>query len=277
MRVLLSLLLLFVSSANALESRSFTTSDGVRLHYVEAGRGRTLVFVPGWTMPGWVFTAQLEHFAREYRVVALDPRSQGRSQIAASGHEPTRRGADIAELVARLGGEPVALVGWSLGVLDSLAYIERAGDAQVAALVLVDNSVGEEPPPVYKFNIIAALRKDRERTVRNFVRSMFKQPQSEAYLERLTRAALVTPLPAAIELLSYPKPREYWREALYRTAKPVLYVVTPQFAAQAGNLQRKHPAAETIVFEQAGHALFVDEPQRFNRHLTEFLRDKVWN
>lgn len=31
-------------------SGHFTTSDSIRLHYLEAGSGPTLVFVPGWTM-----------------------------------------------------------------------------------------------------------------------------------------------------------------------------------------------------------------------------------
>src|SRR6185312_9198016 len=41
---------------------SFVTSDGVRLHYIEAGHGhaRTLVFVPGWTMPAWIFDKQID-------------------------------------------------------------------------------------------------------------------------------------------------------------------------------------------------------------------------
>src|SRR5688572_6828635 len=29
----------------------FNTSDGTRLHYLDAGQGATIVFVPGWTMP----------------------------------------------------------------------------------------------------------------------------------------------------------------------------------------------------------------------------------
>ena len=43
---------------------------------------------------------------------------------------------------------PVVVVGWSLGVLDTLAYVHTHGDALIAGLVLVDNSVGEEPAPV---------------------------------------------------------------------------------------------------------------------------------
>ena len=52
---------------------------------------------------------------------------------------------------------------------------------------------------------------------------------------------------------------------------PLLYVVTPQFAAQAGNLKRNRPATEVAVFERAGHALFVDEPDRFNALLEGFV------
>jgi len=52
----------------------------------------------------------------------------------------------------------------------------------------------------------------------------------------------------------------------------LLYVVTPQLAEQAGNLQRNRPGTETAVFERAGHALFVDEPERFNALIEDFAQ-----
>jgi non-heme chloroperoxidase len=36
-------------------SHHFLTSDGVKLHYLEAGSGPSMVFVPGWTMPAWIW------------------------------------------------------------------------------------------------------------------------------------------------------------------------------------------------------------------------------
>ena len=45
-------------------SRHFVTSDGVKLHYLEAGSGPPLVFVPGWTMPAWIWEPQPKMFAR---------------------------------------------------------------------------------------------------------------------------------------------------------------------------------------------------------------------
>ncbi len=34
--------------------------------------------------------------------------------------------------------------------------------------------------------------------------------------------------------------------------------------------------AEIMIFGDAGHALFVDDAQRFNAVLANFLRNRVW-
>ena len=44
------------------ESKYFQTSDDVTLHYLEAGSGPTIVFVPGWTMPAEIWEHQLRYF-----------------------------------------------------------------------------------------------------------------------------------------------------------------------------------------------------------------------
>ncbi|MDH4134744.1 MAG: alpha/beta hydrolase, partial [Gammaproteobacteria bacterium] len=119
------------------ESRYFTTSDGVKLHYTVTGEGPPMVFVPGWTMPAWIFASQIEYFSDTHRVIAFDPRSQGESAIAKTGHEPRRRARDIAELIKKEKLKDVMLVGWSLGVIDSLAYTHYHGSRDLAALVLI--------------------------------------------------------------------------------------------------------------------------------------------
>jgi non-heme chloroperoxidase len=259
--------------------RQFVTSDGVRLHVIEAGptAAPTIVFVPGWTMPAWIFKPQIDAFARRYHVIALDPRGQGDSDAPAAGYDYQRRGQDIADLIAALGARQVLLVGWSLGVLDSLAYVQQSGDRRLAGLVLIDNSVGEDPPPVAARPLPRRGPKlERDEQMRRFVAGMFHVSPGPAYLQALTAAALKTPAEAAARLGSYAVPRTYWKEAVYSVQKPVLYVVRPRFAGQAGNLAAKHPMAETAVFETAGHALFVDEAARFNALLDSFIRRRVW-
>ena len=276
--VLISVWMLWSSGPGwaAGQARYFTTSDGVRLHYIEAGSGaRTLVFVPGWTMPAWIFERQIADLSRQFHVIALDPRSQGESAIAPGGHDHLRRARDIAELIARLGGKPVVLVGWSLGVLDSLAYLRGHGDAHLAGLVLIDNSVGEDPPPPAVGP--ARPKPPHDVAMRAFVRGMFAHKQPEAWLDRLTRAALRTPEPVAKQLLAYPVPRTWWKEALYSTTRPVLYMVRPKWAGQAENVRAKHPSAEVVVLDNSvGHALFVDDAAGFDARLRDFIARRVW-
>jgi len=273
----LSLALTGPMAADAGEhDRQFVSSDGVRLHYREAGKGQTLVFVPGWSMPADIWDAQIDYFARQgFRAVAFDPRGQGDSEIARAGYDADRRARDIRELIDHLGEERVVLVGWSLGVLDALAYAQNHGSHRLSALVLVDNSIGEDPPPRSDPTFLRRLRSEREKTVERFVRHMFRTPQTEGYLRRITDQALRLPLEHSVALLSYSQPRTFWRKAVYATPVPVLYAITPHFREQAANLMRKRPNTRIEVFENAGHALFVDEPDRFNRLLADFLTTSV--
>ncbi len=259
--------------------RYFESSDGVRLHYLEAGppTAHTIVFVPGWTMPAWIWTPQIQTFAARYHVIAFDPRGQGDSDVPTEGYEPARRGRDIAELIAHLGPAPDVVVAWSLGVLDTLASIHTEGDRLLAGLVLVDNSVGEEPAPTYHPSPRRrAPPASREQAMRRFVSAMFEHPMPPSYLDRLTDTCLRTPDYASRALLSYPVPRTYWREAVYATRVPVLYVVRPRWEEQGENLLRNRPNTELQVFTDAGHALFIDDAARFNQVVDSFLRRRIW-
>jgi microsomal epoxide hydrolase len=110
-----------------------------------------------------------------------------------------------------------------------------------------------------------------------FVAGMFLHKPSESYLDRLTEATLRTPEAASRALLAYPMPRTYWRDALYSTQKPVLYVVRPGWLAeQAANLAHNRPGTQIAVFSDAGHALFVDDAARFNALLGGFITRTVW-
>jgi non-heme chloroperoxidase len=245
--------------------RSLRTSDGVTLSCLDSGGGGNgappLVLVPGWCMPAAIWRPQIDALGTRYRVLALDPRGQGESEVAPTGYTADRRAADIDEFIAPLGR--VVLVAWSLAVLEALQLAYRFGTGAIAALVLVDNSVGEPPvPPSSDF--IARLRADRRATVDRFVPAMFAHPRPPEEITALTEAALRVPLDASIALLSYPFPREHWRDIARALPVPLAYVTGAGLAAQGRSLAAHRPTTEVDVFEHAGHALFVDEPARFN-------------
>ena len=59
--------------------------DGLAIHSATRGAGATLVFVHGWTCDSSSWAAQVEAFAKRYRVIALDLPGHGQSQSPADG------------------------------------------------------------------------------------------------------------------------------------------------------------------------------------------------
>jgi len=279
-RVLIALLALWAAMAAAQTEKTlvapgfFLTSDGVRLHYLQAGSGPAIVFVPGWTMPAAIWQEQIAYFAKHHRVVALDPRSQGDSDKPAEGHYPERRGRDVKELVDHLKLAPAVLVGWSMGVPELLAYVDQFGSGDVRGLVLVDGFVNLDPSFVGAFaGLVRELQMNRQKFTEAFVRSMYNKPQSEAYIGEVVNASLKTPTNSAAALMVGSVGKLDWTGALAKLGSaPLLYVCTPRLKPQADMVRQKLPSARVEIFEDAGHALFVDDAERFNKLVEEFVK-----
>ena len=88
------------------------------------------------------------------------------------------------------------------------------------------------------------------------------------------RSALQVPAGVANQLIAQPYPRTYWREIVARQQVPVLYVIRPRLREQGEALLARKGAqlAQVEVFDDAGHALFVDAAPRFNALTAEFAR-----
>ena len=257
-----------------LKHARFSASDGASLHVIEAGSAAdkpVIAFVPGWSMPASLWEPQLQGLGAKYRVAALDPRGQGESDVSAGGYTLAQRADDIARFVERY--PKVVLVAWSLAALESLEYIDRNPNARVTGLVIVDSSVGEGPEPTAPqgAGFVDELRKNRAAAVRAFVRAIFKSSRSESEIEGLVQGALRMPLEDSITLFPRKVPRSHWKKIVLALRIPLFYVVTPQFAEQARFLKQDRPATRVEVFQQAGHALFADEPERFNTLIQDFV------
>jgi len=171
----------------------------------------------------------------------------------------------------------VVLVGWSLGVVEVLRLVERFGTADIAGLVLVDGLIWVTPNSsieAFFDSALVHLLRDRRAFTATFVRGMYRTPQDPRYLERITRAALSTPTPTAYTILAsaYAVGGRDWRSALSRVDRPVLCVGTGFMREAADTVRARVRDAEVEIFEKAGHAVFVDEPERFNRVVERFVQ-----
>ncbi len=282
-----------------------TTPDGIKIHYLEAGArqprskasvkirkgvwreadvkfhngpGPSILFVPGWTMPAWIWQKQIDYFSPAYRVVAMDPRSQGESTITSEGLYPAARARDIKAVIDQLDLAPVVLVGWSMAVTEVAAYVDQFGTKDIAGLVFVDDDFGGLTPAAAQGDVqfINQILTDRQKAVPDFIRTVFfKKPQPPGYVDRVIAASLRVPTSDAVALLVGKFAADY-RSAAAKMDKPALfcYAESPYMTPEEQKrIQASVKGAQLAVFHGAGHALFVDDADRFNIVLQDFLSD----
>lgn len=263
--------------AQAAKSDFFKTSDDVRIHYLEAGSGRAIVLIPGWTMPAWIWQKQIDELSKNYHVIAVDPRSQGESDKPPSGHLPETRSRDYKELVDHLGLKQPVLVGWSMACGELVKYAEQFGSDNVAGFVLVDGFLSEKLN-AEMFNGLSGwmnqLQQDRQKQADGFVRTMYKKPQTEEYLQSVIKASTQTPADTAVVLIYNMIAVKDFSTGLGKMNRPVLFAYQPESQATADFLKSKLGDKLRLErFDGDGHALFVDEPEKFNRVLEGFVNN----
>src|SRR2546423_7526391 len=186
------------------KSDSFKTSDGVKIHYLEAGSGKPIVLIPGWTMPAWIWEKQIDGLSNKYHVIAVDPRSQGESDKPPYGHLPEIRAGNYKELVDHLNLKQPVMVGWSMGCGELVKYAEQFSSKNVAGYILVDGYLFDKlSPELFTFlsGWMNQLQQDRQKHADGFVRTMYKKPQAEEYLKRLANASAGVPADTAVTLV----------------------------------------------------------------------------
>jgi microsomal epoxide hydrolase len=257
------------------KSDSFKTSDGVKIHYLEAGSGKPIVLIPGWTMPAWIWEKQIGELSKKYHVVAVDPRSQGESDKPTYGHLPDTRARDYKELVDHLGLKSPVLVGWSMACGELVMYAKEFGTDNVGGLVLVDGLLSDKPMPAMFGGMsgwMNQLQQDRQKNADGFVRSMYKKPQSEEYLKRVIDASTAVPADTAVVLI-YNMLAVNDFSGFDKMNKPVLFIYEPGLQQTADFVKAKFGDKVRLEkFEDAGHALFVDDADRFNHLIDDFVQ-----
>ncbi len=250
------------------------TTDGASIRYLEAGQGPAVLFIPGWTLTAEIWQGQLDRFAATRRVIAIDPRGQGRSSKEPVASNPIARASDLKAVIDHLDLAPATLVCWSMAVMECLSYVDQFGTGSVAGLVLIDGTAGVNFDPKLAAGLMQWIRtfwRSRPLMADLFVRSMFKRPQSEELIKQLVATTMATPTDTAVALYLGLMTVDQ-RPSLHKIDRPTLVVVAPSpFMKAFEEMHQGIPQARFELFEKAGHALFIDEPERFNNLLAGFL------
>jgi microsomal epoxide hydrolase len=287
MKRLLWLLILCSQAAIGSEIRdaTVTLSDGTRIQLLEAGHPSAepaIVFLPGWTLPAFLWKEQMRRFSSDRLVIAIDPRSQGDSTKTETGNTPEQRARDLREILSSRRITSAVLVGWSQGANDVAAYVMQFGTDSIARLVFVDSPVAAGPAEIevnkewsqgFLSRLPAYVNSPAEYSAR-MVRSMFKKPHPELDVEAVIAHARKTPPNIGLTMIFMDIFGVDRRPALARIDRPTLVIGSAD--SSLAEAQKRMAAAiagsELLLLKGVGHAVFVDEPEIFAQALERLLK-----
>jgi pimeloyl-ACP methyl ester carboxylesterase len=273
-------------SAAGVRERKVDIGEGVSVRTIEAGKptGKpALVFIPGWSTGADVWRQQLDHFAPTHRVIAFDPRSEGESTKTTSGNTPEMRAQDLHSLLEQLNVRHPVLIGWSQGVQDLAAYIERYGTHDLAGLVLVDAAVSDgadgmlERPQetAAQFKMFAVYQAHQEEYLHGMMSAIISKPQPESAIGGFVATGMKTPPSIGVAMLVADLFAVNRTAALKKIDCSTLIIAS----AKSDELARQQAGANQIPrarfekVEDASHAVFLDQPERFNELLEKFVKE----
>jgi len=252
----------------------------IKIRYLEAGSSeRTLVFIPGWMMPAEMWKEQIPYFsARGFRVIAMDPRSQGETTRTEVGNTYAQHAADLHAFLQALEAERACLVAWSSGVTTLLEYLSSPEALKPEKAVFVEGGPALAKTDDYPGSVtvqqarrlLLSLQEDRAKAMDQYIRGLFKARQPEILIKQLLDGGRKTSLGTAATLYFdwFTGDR---RSALRHVSVPSLIVTSPENRANGEYMQSRIPRSSLEVIDDAGNALFLEKPQAFNQLLESFL------
>jgi pimeloyl-ACP methyl ester carboxylesterase len=239
--------------SNAAAGATFT-HDGLKLYYEVYGTGEPLLLVHGNGGGIGDFSAQIDHFRKRYKVIAMDSRDQGKSGDSPDKITYEKMTDDLAALLHHLQTGPVYVLGWSDGGIEALLLgIRHPADVKKIATMAANLNPGEGA--IYPEAVA-------------FVKSM---------LDSIPAAAKETPevkreLKVAGMMFDEPHIEP---GALAAIVAPTLVLASDHdMIRDEHTLEIYHhiPNGELCIFPNATHMVPFDDPQLFDATVERFFR-----
>lgn len=265
------------------------TRDGAKIYYEDHGNGRPILLVHGWLCSSRFWQKNVSELGREFRVVTFDLRGHGNSSKILAGHTVRQYARDLREVVEHLGLQDAVLVGWSLGGSVVLSYRQQyAHDTCLRGLAVVDScpfpfsAADWNSHTLRGYNLermhatFAALRAGPRKFAVDFTHRMFKQTPSGADVDWVVAEMMKVP-PWIGEAIYSDFVTCDLDKGLPEIKLPVLVCtadsgVFPHGIAMGRALAAQVPRGTYTPFEDAGHMLFYEQPQKFNAVLANFMK-----
>ncbi|MDF2487155.1 MAG: non-heme haloperoxidase family protein [Herbinix sp.] len=245
---------------------------------------KTILFLHGWPGSHELFEYQFDQLAKQgYRCIGMDQRGFGKSDRPLTGYGYDRASDDVRCIIEALNLHDITLLGHSTGGSIAVRYMARHRAYGVCKLVICAAAAPSLikrpnfPYGVEKESILAMIRAtytDRPKMLQDFGANFFFRNISPAMMDWFFQLGLQAAgwATAAVE-------NTWIEEELFSDLEKIF---VPTLIMQGvhdhvvpftlGEIQKKMIRNSILIpFECSGHALFIEEMDRFNLELTRFI------
>ena len=115
----------------------FANVNGVRLHYLIAGKGTPVILLHGYAQNSHMWRPLMAQLATSHTVIAPDLRGFGQSSKPMAGYDKKTMAQDVRALATSLGFRRAVIVGHDIGLMVAYAYAAQY-PTEVDRIVLMD-------------------------------------------------------------------------------------------------------------------------------------------
>lgn len=260
---------------------AYITSNGIRLYYEVHGEGAPLLLVQG-TLDATAWACQVPALSQKYKVIIFDHRGMGRSDAPEGPYTVEELAQDTLGLLDALGINKAHVLGYSLG---SSVAIELAARRPAAVKGLVLAAAYNRISNIGRYRTQSWIEMFEEdgrldRVMREFMPWMF----SEAFFENGEgpQAVLDNILSGPVPMIPHGILGLAKAVVSYKGLSDLSAIKSPTLVVSGSEdlaaplrggriLADGIPGAQFKMLEGAAHSFIIEDAERFNNAVLEFL------
>lgn len=248
---------------------------------------QVVVFIHGWPLSSQIFEYQMNILPYYgFRVVAIDLRGFGKSDVTAKGYYYDDLATDVYRVIKHMNLQDITIAGFSMGGAIAIRYMTLYQGYAVKKLALLAAAAPRFteaegfPYGMTKEEVdilIDSAYRDRPQMVAEFGKNFFYLPHSEQLKEWFKLIGYGASGIGTIQTAYSLRDEDLQGELPFINVKTGIFhgkkdMVCPYEFAEI--LHNEIKSSRLYTFENSGHGIFYDELEDFNSRFIEFLMEQ---
>lgn len=277
------------SAENGARKEYIEVEPNVKLHVTDIGDGPVVVLIPGYPLSDESWEYQFHDLVKAgYRVIAITMRGFGKSDKPYGSYNYDQFATDIKSVLDQLDVKDATIGGHSMGGAIALHYVAKFDGAHIKKLALFAAAAPcHTKKPDYPYPLFTKDDITQWINLNNTDRpALLAAVGSQFTLNATSVNAGIGGWLYGLEMQSSAYAMEQalisLRDEDLRADLPKIKVPTLIFNAKqdrivafalAEQMNKAIAGSRLVPFEKSGHALFIEEKEKFNTEFIKFLKE----